>query len=128
MQYTYLEKQKNGAAVWVGVNDYSDRLLTNAQRQKISNNGVSTDIVRASIVKTHNTRVEQDGDCTTGCVPAGIFGGSTRVELNHVVNVTSALIVAEIRAIADFVEANPRLLQGLQLQTANDYTFPVVGA
>lgn len=126
MIYTYLEKQKNGAAVWVGVNDYNDRLLTNAQRQKISNNGVSTDIVRASIVKTHNTRVEQKGDCATGCVPFGIFGGSTRVELNHVVDVSSATIVAEIRAIAEFIEDHPRILQGLQLQTASDFTFPKV--
>lgn len=124
MIYTYLEKQKNGAAVWVGVNNYNDRLLTNAHRQKISNNGITTDIVRASIVKTQNTRVEQVGECGTGCKPFGIFGGSTRVELNHVVNVSTAAIVAEIRAIAKFVEDHPRILQGLQLQTATDFTFP----
>lgn len=126
MLFTFLENAKNGANIYVGTTAYDRRLVVNATRQSASNNGVKTDIVRASLYFTEPAPVElaQRGDCIP---PKGIFTKSVRVELSAPVTVTTNL-TADLRALADLIDANPRLLQGLKLAEAADFEFPVIQA
>lgn len=126
MLFTFLENAKNGANVYVGTTAYDRRLVVNATRQSASNNGVKSDIVRASLYFTEPATVQlaANGDCIP---PKGVFTKSVRVELSAPVTVTTNL-TEDLRALADLIDANPRLLQGLKLAEASDFEFPVVGA
>lgn len=126
MKFTFLENTKAGASVFVGVTNYGSRLQVNATRGRTSQNGVPTEFIRASVYKTDIVDVSSE-ECTTGCTPHGKFTRSTRVELSNVLEVDSATIVKDLHDIADFIEANPRILAGLKLQEASDYDLPVVG-
>ena len=124
MLFTFLENAKNGANVYVGTTAYDRRLVVNATRQSASNNGVKSDIVRASLYFTEPATVKlaANGDCIP---PKGVFTKSVRVELSAPVT-TTANLTDDLRALADLIDANPRLLQGLKLAEASDFEFPVV--
>lgn len=124
MLFTFLENAKNGANIYVGTTAYDQRLNVNATRQSASNNGVKTDIVRASVYFTQPATVELApcGDCAA---PKGTFTKSVRVELSAPVSATATL-TADLRALADLIDANPRLLQGLKPAEAADFEFPII--
>lgn len=124
MLFTFLENAKNGANIYVGTTAYDRRLVVNATRQSASNNGVKTDIVRASLYFTEPAPVELavNGDC---CAPKGVFTKSVRVELSAPVTNTTAL-TDDLRALANLIDANPRLLQGLKFAEASDFEFPAI--
>lgn len=124
MKHTFLETAKNGALVFVGVSDYNHRLKVHASRTKTSNNGVPAELIRASLYLTEPQKVLGE-DCGAGCTPSGVFTRSTRVELSNVDTVDHNVIIQDLRDIADFIEANPRLLNGLNLQQAADVDFPL---
>lgn len=124
MIYTYLETdQRSGRQTFVGTTNYSARLSSTVGRQDATNNGVKASMVRLSLVAFDQVQVsgETCGDCT----PKGVFTESVRVEFSAP-NPTVGSIAAKIRALADFVETNPRYAQGLNLQAAQDVTFPIV--
>lgn len=125
MKHTFLETAKNGALTFVGVSDYNQRLKVHSSRTKTSNNGVSADLIRASIYLTKPEKVGGE-ECGTGCTPSGTFTRSTRVELSNVSTVDHSVIVKDLRDIAAFVEANPRLLNGLNLQQSVDVDLPTL--
>lgn len=124
MIYTYLETDpRSGRLTFVGTTNYGARLSSTVGRQDATNNGVKASMVRLSLVAFDQVQVE--GETCGDCIPKGVFTESVRVEFSAP-NPTVVSIAAKIRALADFVENNPRYALGLNLQAAQDVTFPIV--
>ncbi|UHM27552.1 MAG: hypothetical protein SaLV2_gp2 [Sanya levivirus 2] len=124
MIYTYLETDpRSGRLTFVGTTDYGSRMSSTTGRQDATNNGVKASMVRGSLVSFKQVQIagETCGDCT----PKGVFTQSVRVEFSAP-NPDVAVLAATIRDLADFLEANPRYALGLNLQAAQDITFPLV--
>lgn len=120
MKFTFLEQQKNGRDLFVNVTDYNDRLIIGTARQNISSLGVQTEKISGSIVRTQPVLVRQDPESLSSAVAK--FTQTLRVEFSSVVGHVDN-IVNELRGIADFIEANPRVLSGIPLQTAADLDY-----
>jgi hypothetical protein len=126
MKFTFLEQQKNGRDLFIDTTDYNNRLIVGTGRQNISSLGVQTEKVSGAIVRTRPVVVQQDPNSPTSA--SAKFTKTLRVEFSSVVGHTND-IAGELRGIADFIEANPRVLSGIPLQTATDLDFaPVEGA
>lgn len=124
MIYTYLETDpRSGRLTFVGTTNYGSRMSSTTGRQDATNNGVKASMVRMSLVAFNQVQIagETCGDCT----PKGVFTESVRVEFSAP-NPDIKAIAAKVRALADFMEANPRYALGLNLQAAQDITFPPV--
>lgn len=121
--YTFLEPRAMGA-IFVDVNDYNSRFTVTGERRKAKNNGVSSDIIRATFLRQSQVHVE-GAECTTGCTPSGLFARNVRVELTGPLG-TDADLITDLEDIVAFLKSNNRWKQGLAQPQGDDITLGTV--
>lgn len=114
--FTFLEPRAHGA-IFVNVSDYKNRVTVTGQRTKAKNNGVSSDIIRATFLS--QDLVSVDGETCASCTPKGHFAKNVRIELTGP-HGSDAALIATLDELVSFIKADKRWPQGLAQPQGDD--------
>lgn len=114
--FTFLEPRAHGA-IFVNVSNYSNRITVTGQRTKAKNNGVSSDIIRATFLSQDLAAVE--GEACATCTPKGHFAKNVRIEMTGP-HGSHAALIATLEELVAFIKVDNRWPQGLAQPQGDD--------